>query len=189
MSKKRTTLVVAFVVMGVAALGLAAAVYAKYVSSVEKTGVAKVAKWAFTTKNTTGSVECELDKTYNPNTLVGNRIAPGTSGYCPIVVSNEDTEVGITYSIVPGTVDGKPTNLKFYKDSTHKTELTAESALTGNLNPGAVTTTQAYVYWEWKYEGENDSTYDTNDTTDGVAAATMTMTFNVTGTQVQPAAN
>ena len=190
MNKKKTTLVVALVAIGVAVLGLSAAVYAKYISSITKTGTATVAKWAFTEDNQTDTdtVTCELDKTYNANTLVAGKIAPGTSGKCPIVISNASTEVGVKYDIKPSTVTNQPKNLKFYKEEAHTNEITAEgtATITGNLAPKAVATT-VYVYWEWPYEDTSDSTYNSKDTADGVTAATMTMTFDVTGTQIKPA--
>lgn len=184
MNKRKTALVVAFIVAGVAILGLAAAVYAKYISSITKTGTATVAKWAFTTDNESGNVTCRLDETYDPDTLVANKIAPGTSGYCPIEISNANTEVGVHYKIEPSTVTNKPANLKFYTDSAHQNEITGSVAKEGDLAPNTAATT-VYIYWNWAYEDSTDA-YDTADTTDGTNANTMTMTFDVTGTQIEP---
>lgn len=186
MKKRNTALAVAFFLFGVAVLGLFATVYAKYISKVEKTGTATVAKWAFSTDNTSGSVTCTLDETYDPDTLVADKIAPGTSGKCPISVSNANSEVGIRYDIKPSTVTNQPTNLKFYKEAAHTTEITDSTTVTGTLKPGAAATT-VYVYWEWPYQDGTD-TYDTADTTNGVSASTMTITFDVVGTQLQPVA-
>ena len=190
MSKKKTALVAALVIFGVAVLGLSAAVYAKYIASLQKTGTATVAKWAFSTDNTNGTITCELDKTYDEDTLVEDRIAPGTSGKCPIEISNENTEVGVRYDIkLSGTVAGQPTNMKFYTDSGHQTELTGSTTINDTLAPGATATT-VYVYWEWPYETgtvtDGIAVGDSADTTDGTAGASLTMTFDVTGTQVQP---
>ena len=185
MKKRKTALVAAFFVMGAAALGLIVMGYAKYTSKIEKTVTATVAKWAFTSDNMAGSVVCELDETYDSNTLVANRIAPGTSGKCPISVSNANSEVGIHYDIKPSTVTNQPANLKFYTDSGHTNEITGSTTVNGTLAPGAAATT-VYVYWEWPFQDGTDA-YDTADTADGVSANTMTMTFDVIGTQVQPA--
>ena len=186
MSKRKTALVVAFVVVGVAMLGLVAAVYAKYISQITKTGEATVAKWAFTEKNTTGTVSCDPTKTYTAATLVNGKIAPGTEGECQIAISNEDTEVGIEYKIeLPASVTGKPTNLKFYKDSSYTTEMTSSSPITGTMAPGATSSTVS-VYWKWAYQ-DGTTAYDTADTTDGISAGTMSVEFAVTGTQLQPA--
>ncbi len=188
MSKKKTMLVAAFVVMGIAALGLAAAVYAKYISSISKTGTATVAKWAFTTDNREGEVTCTLDQTYNADTLVAGKIAPGTSGKCPITVSNATSEVGIRYDIKPSAVANQPTNLRFYSDAGHQHEITTASdsdTIFGTVAPGQ-SSPEVYVYWNWPYQDGTDD-YDAADTEDGEAAKTMTMTFTVTGTQVEPA--
>ena len=148
-----------------------------------KTGTATVAKWAFTTDNTTGNITCELDETYDPDTLVSGKIAPGTSGKCPVTVSNANSEVGIRYDITPSTVTNQPTNLKFYADASHTTEITSGATVNGTLIPGASDT--VYVYWNWPYQDGTEA-YDTADTTNGVAGSTMTITLDVVGTQVQP---
>ena len=189
MSKKRSTVAVAFLVLGVVVLGLAVAVYAKYISSFTATGSATVAKWAFTSDNSSGEVTCSLDETYDTDTLVAGKIAPGTSGKCPIQISNANTEVGVSYSIaLPSTIAGQPKNMKFYADADHDTAMTTSAPITGTLAPKAAAKT-VYVYWEWPYEDDPSTTaYDTNDTTDGAAASSLTMTFTVTGTQIQPVA-
>ncbi len=187
MKKRKTALVAVFFVMGAAALGLIVMGYAKYTSQIENTGTATVAKWAFTSDNTGGDITCPLDHTYDTDTLVAGKIAPGTSGRCPIEISNAQTEVGIDYSIaLPSTITGQPKNMKFYSDAAHTAPLTSSTPITGTLEPKAAATT-VYIYWEWPYE-DNPSTaaYDAYDTSDGEAAASMTMTFTVTGTQVQP---
>ena len=186
MSKKKTALVVAFIVAGVAALGLGAAVYAKYISTVTKTGSAQVAKWAFSAHNTSGTITCDPTKTYTSATLFENTIAPGTEGECIIAISNEETEVGIEYSIaLPASITGKPTNLKFYSNSEHTSELTSATPLTGTMAPKEASKNVS-IYWVWPYEDANDAGYDTADTTDGANAASMSVEFTVTGKQLQP---
>jgi hypothetical protein len=184
MNKRKTALTAAFLLVSIAVLGLVAVVYAKYISSITNTGTATVAKWSFTTDNTSGDITCEPDETYDADTLVSGRIAPGTSGKCPIEISNENTEVGVHYEIVPSTDENQPTNLKFYTDGAHQNEITGSVKLEGNLAPQAAARI-VYVYWNWPYE-DGTTAYDTADTADGANGSTMTMTFNVTGTQIQP---
>lgn len=186
MSKKRSA-AAAFIVLGVVVLGLAAAVYAKYVSTIQATGEISVAKWAFTSDNTDGgTVECVLSKTYNAATLVADKIAPGTSGKCPIVVSNENTEVGIRYTITPSTDSAKPVHLKFYTDEEHTTELASGDSITDTLRPQE-TSPEVYVYWYWPYEDDpSTAAYDEVDTNDGETKTDVTITFDITGTQVKP---
>ena len=189
MSKKKTALVAALVIVGIAALGLGVAVYAKYISTIQKTGRTTVAKWNFTNVNTAGSVTCEMAESYTAATLAADRIAPGTRGKCPIEVSNVGTEVGIRYDITVSADANQPTHLKFYTDDSYNTELTGNTTSTGTLLPNAAATT-VYVYWEWPFEDDpSTSAYDAIDTGEGQTAATMTMTFDVTGTQLQPATN
>ena len=208
MNKKKTALVVAFIVMGVAVLGLAAAVYAKYIASLTgNTATMTVAKWAFDTDNSSGVVTCPIT-TYNTQKLSEGKIAPGTSGECTISLSNATSEVGVDYTIKLSSIADQPDNLKFYKTKTtgndgdeYSNELTVSGgSITGFIaakTAGPVTET---IYWVWPYEtgtpvdgiapgdtDENDSTVD--DTAAGKAAQTLTITFDSTGVQAQPTTN
>ena len=184
MSKKKKTIIAVIAILAIAIVGLGVGVVAKYISNITATGTATVAKWAFTTDNASGNIICELDYTYDATTLVNGKIAPGTSGKCPILISNANSEVGIEYTIEPdGEVTNQPTNLKFYKDAAHSQPFSASAKITGNLNPKSTMAEPVYVYWYWAYETTDG---DTADTSDGVAAETMTMNFKVTGTQVAP---
>ena len=192
MSKRRTrtALVVAFVVMGVAVLGLAAAVYAKYIASINnKTASAEVAKWAFQDENMNATLSCPLDTTYDPNTLVAGKIAPGTKGTCEIKLSNKLSEVGVDYTITVSNATG-PANLIF--KTSEGTTITSGGSFKGKLTPGQDAQT-VKIDWEWPYETANG---DDADTLDGRTAAgkaangtkTMNVTFNVSGVQTQPVA-
>lgn len=188
-NKKKTTMIAAFVVLGVAMVGLAVTVYAKYFSSVTSgNGSLTVAKWAFDTDNAnSGTLNCPLDETYDTDTLVSGKIAPGTSGTCELSISNANSEVGVAYEIKPSTISGAPTNMLFYKDAGHNNAFSAASTITGTLTPGESAQT-VKIYWVWPYETPaNSDSGDTDDTTDGKAAGTMTASFDITGTQVLPA--
>ena len=194
MSKRRTrtALVVAFVVMGVAVLGLAAAVYAKYIASINnKSASAEVAKWAFQDENMSTTLSCPLETTYNPNTLVANKIAPGTKGTCEIKLSNKLSEVGVDYTITVSNATG-PANLIF-KTSEGAT-ITSGGSFKGKLTPGQDAQT-VKIDWEWPYETpDGTSDGDDADTLDGRTAAgkaangtkTMNVTFDVAGVQTKP---
>ncbi len=190
MSKKKKTMLALAIILGIAAVGLAAGVYAKYIASLTSgNGSATVAKWAFEEDNENATITCELDKTYNPDTLVADKIAPGTSGKCPISISNANSEVGVTYTIKPKTVTNQPTNLKLYKDAAHTQEFSTTATITDTLAPKAAAQT-VYVYWNWAYETgtvtDGVATGDDADTTDGKAAKTMEISFDISGVQVQP---
>lgn len=177
--KKKTAVIAAFVVLGIAVAGLAVSVYAKYMSTATSgNGSLSVAKWAFESDNTDGEIDCDLEKTYNASTLVANKIAPGTKGTCTIEISNENSEVGVRYEIAPATEMGGPTNLIF----------TYDSSKTGTIAPGGSAT--ATVNWEWPYEtgtvAEGVAEGDSDDTSDGEDPGSMTVKFKISGVQVQP---
>lgn len=179
--KKKMLLVFALLFVTVLAGTLAVRTYAKYTSTLNSEASATIAKWAFASDNESTALTLNLDKTYDPDTLVANKIAPGTSGSFSIQLSNANTEVGVDYSIALTDTTGAPTNLKFYSDSAHTTELT-NATYTGTLSPNAAATTIT-IYWEWPYETIDG---DTVDTTEGATAGSMTVKATITGTQVQP---
>ena len=204
MSKKKKTMLVAAIVLGIAVLGLAAGVYAKYIASFTADGdIANVAKWAFEDENDDdGLLECKLDKNYDTNTLSEGKIAPGTSGTCTFSITNKNSEVGVNYTITLSGVTNQPKNVKFYKtksDSgnniTYTDELTtANGSVTGTINAGVATAQTEEIYWVWPYETgavtDGVAQGDDDDTTDGknavTATKTMTATFAIKGVQVQP---
>ena len=190
MSKKKKTMLALAIILGIAVVGLAAGVYAKYIASITSgNGSATVAKWAFEEDNKNETITCELDKTYDASTLVDKKIAPGTSGKCPISISNANSEVGVTYTIKPKTVTNQPTNLKLYKDAAHTQEFSTTATITDTLAPKAAAQV-VYVYWNWEYETGDDAasvaTNDDADTTNGKAAGTMEISFDISGVQVRP---
>ncbi len=185
MRKKKTALVVALLLIGVTALGLGAAVYAKYIASLQKTGTATVAKWAFSTDNTAGTITCDPTLTYDTGTLVSGKIAPGTYGECEIEISNANSEVGVDYVVKPNSITNQPANLKLYKDAGHTEPFSASNTITGFIPAKQTDAVKASVYWVWEYQ-DGTTAYDDADTADGEAAKTMTLVFDVTGTQVQP---
>ena len=170
--KKRKGLVIALLLLFGLTAGHIAATYAKYAGTFNGSGTVTVAKWAFESDNSSGNFNIDLDKTYDADTLVNGKIAPGTSGSFVIELSNANTEVGVDYTITFGSTTNKPTNLTFNGGGT----------VTGTLKPGQTGVTET-ITWEWPYETTNG---DADDTTDGEAANTMTVNATITGVQVQP---
>ena len=185
-NNKKTSwvIIVLLLVVGVTS-GYVASTYAKYTSDLgTKNGTATIAKWAFSDENSSRTLNLALDQTYDPDTLSSGKIAPGTSGSFSIELSNVNAEVAVNYELAIGTATNKPTNLKFYSNSNHTTEL-VNNKLTGTLAPGAAATTKT-IYWQWAYETTNG---DAADNTAGEGAATnasMTIPITITGTQAQP---
>lgn len=170
--KKRKGLVIVLLLLFGLTAGYIAATYAKYAGSFNGSGTVTVAKWAFEDDNSDQTFSIDLDKTYDADTLVNGKIAPGTSGSFVIELSNENTEVGVDYTITLGNTTNKPTNLTFNGGGTY----------TGTLTPGE-TGKEVTITWEWPYETTDG---DADDTTDGEAANTMTVNATITGVQVEP---
>ncbi|MBR0133869.1 hypothetical protein IJM16_01220 [Candidatus Saccharibacteria bacterium] len=190
MSKKKTALVAVLALLGFAAVGLMAGVYAKYIASIDgKSASATVAKWSFKEDNATTTLTCPLEKTYKPSTLVAGKIAPGTKGTCIIELSNKNSEVGVNYTVKISKLSG-PANLVFTKDSE---PIASNHEITGTLKPGEELKygNSIKIDWEWPYETTNG---DDADTLDGRTAADhttegtdkMEVTFEISGYQVQP---
>ena len=86
--------------------------YAKYITEIKGNGIAEVATWSFKVNDQKEHIrEIKLASTYNNETLVNNKIAPGTSGNFNIIVDATGSEVGIRYNIVFSDEANKPTNL------------------------------------------------------------------------------
>lgn len=193
MSKKKTALVVAFVVMGVAALGLGAAVYAKYIASLQASGTAHVAKWAFSSENSrNNSASCVLFPAPKDGTVATGTptiIAPGTSGTCTLELSNSQSEVAVDYTITVITAGDEkssnvPTNLKLSSDGLNYGSLD-DFTTSGSIAAGASGTKTVTIHWQWPYEGA-DSSYDEDDTEDGEAGNNMQINFKIDAVQHNP---
>lgn len=160
--------------------------YSKYTAEVSGNGSTKVAKWAFGTDNSIGTINVTLDGTVDASTLVNGRIAPGTSGSFNIALVNTNSEVGTDFTVAISTIENKPTNLKFYKDNSYSAEIIPGTTnVTGQLAAGDSTGVTVPIYWKWAYETTNG---DTADTTDGTAGNSLTIPVKVTGVQTEPGA-
>ena len=186
---KKSLLVVALLLLVGVTSAYVAYSYAKYTSKIEgNQGTVQVAKWAFASDNTANSnLTINIATTAHASTLVSGKIAPGTTGSFAIHLSNENTEVGVDFTVALKSVANKPTNLKFYKDNTYTTELTpGTSTITGQLIANDSTGIDVPVYWRWEYETNAIATNDPIDTEDGEAANSLTIGVDITGTQVAP---
>ena len=178
-NKKKRLLVIALLLLFGVTAGYVASTYAKYTGSVEGSGTVTVAKWAFEDDNSDVDFDVDLNGTYDADTLIAGRIAPGTTGSFTIELSNENTEVGVDYSIALSNSNA-PANLVFKNGNT---VLGSGDTITGTLTPGE-TGRQVTVNWEWPYY--TSASDDAEDTADGEAAESMSITATITGTQVQP---
>ena len=102
-------------------------------------------------------------------TLVDNKIAPGTSGSFDIIVDATGSEVGINYNITFTEEENKPQNLKFtYDDVEYNSIEELESNLSGTIDANAENKTRTLnIKWEWPYEiGESPEEIESNDLVD-----------------------
>ena len=190
--KRSTILILVLLLLVGLSSAYVASTYAKYTEELTpKNGTAQIAKWAFKSDNETGTVTFALDHTYNSDTLVANKIAPGTEGYFTINLTNENTETGVHYVVnlafdeMTGT---KPNSLKFYKDSNKQVELDeVTDTIEGDLTPNQTTAESVKIYWVWEYQIDGEYVaQDAQDTTIGIAATPITIPVEITGTQKIP---
>lgn len=195
MSKKKKAVIALciLVVMLVAFIGGQA--YAKYISQVRGNGIAEIATWSFKVNGEKEQVqEIRLASTCNNQTLVNNKIAPGTSGSFNIKIDATGSDVGINYNITFAQEENKPQNLKFvYGGIEYSSIKELEGKLSGMIEANERDKTRTInVRWQWDYEtGRNPSQINENDivdTKDATNVANYTFQVIVTGTQIQPQA-
>lgn len=169
--------------------------YAKYITEIKGNGIAEVATWSFKVNDQKEHIqEIKLASTYNNETLVNNKIAPGTSGNFNIIVDATGSEVGIRYNIVFSDEANKPTNLKFiYEDQEYDSIQDLENNLSGVINANEENKTKTLnIGWKWDYEtGQEEEEIAANDlidTKDAEKLQNYTFKVSVTGTQVEPQA-
>ena len=195
MSKKKKVIIVSsiLIIMLIAFIGGQA--YAKYISQVRGNGIAEIATWSFKVNGQKEQVqEIKLVSTYNSETLVNNKIAPGTSGSFNIIVDATGSEVGIKYNIKFAEESNKPQNLKFvYGGKEYDSIKQLGDELSGTISSNEEDKTRTInVQWKWNYEtgssAEQINANDIIDTNDAISIANYTFQVIVTGTQVEPQA-
>ena len=166
--------------------------FSKYVTQVKGAGIADIAHWDFKVNNSEDTIQTiNLASTVNNDTLVNNKIAPGTSGNFKINIDASDAEVGISYKVEFTNEQNKPTNLKFiYNGLTYNSIKEIEDKLQGTINatdPNKIVTIS--IDWQWPYETGEEAQVLANDkidTQDGKNIAEYKFDCLVTGVQVMP---
>lgn len=191
---KKIIVGVALVAIGVSTfIGIT---HSKYTNKITGNGETEIAKWNFVVNEATEQMETiKLADTYNKDTLINGRIAPGTSGSFDLVIDATDAEVGVKYKVDFEDETNKPSNLKFkYNDMIFDEIEDYEDVFTGIIDADDTNKTRTLtVDWEWAYETtDNDNTLEENDktdTTEGLEALDYSFNITVTGTQVIPLLN
>ena len=195
LSKKKKVLIILTILAAILLAFIGGQAYAKYVSKVKGEGIAEVATWKFKVNGQSEQVEqINLASTYDNETLVNNKIAPGTSGSFNIIVDATGSEVGINYDITFTEEENKPQNLRFeYNNKEYNSVKELQEDLSGTINANDEDKTRTLnVKWKWDYEtGEKPGVIadnDKKDTFDGMNIQNYTFDVIVTGTQVEPQA-
>ena len=167
--------------------------YAKYKTTLTGNGTAQVAKWSFKVNGQTQTIpDIDLATTMKENNnVVEGKLAPGTEGSFDLNLDATGSEVAIDYNIKL-IVTEKPTNLRFYTDSSYTKEIASTDGVmnvSGVMSLEEIKTIQTKtIYWKWAYQtgtATNDIVAnDKIDTADSKKSVTMTIT--VTGTQRNP---
>lgn len=193
MSKKKKVIIVSSILIIMLLAFIGGQAYAKYISQVRGNGIAEIATWSFKVNGQKEQVqEIKLVSTYNSETLVNNKIAPGTSGSFNIIVDATGSEVGIKYNIKFAEESNKPQNLKFiYGGKEYDSIKQLGDELSGTIAANEEDKTRTInVQWKWNYEtgssAEQINANDIIDTNDAISIANYTFQVIVTGTQVEP---
>lgn len=167
--------------------------YCKYRTEVRRTGDFSVAKWSFLVNSNSGTLApIELKNTYNTDTLVNGKIAPGTRGSFDILIDTTGSEVGIDYCIEFYNIAYQPENLVFsYEETEVKTLKELEVLLKGTIGVNDEEKQKTItINWEWKYQNGNTSdemsVMDQIDTNDGINLNNFMFDIYVIGSQVLP---
>ena len=193
MSKSKKIILILAILIAIVLSFIGGQTFSKYIAEVRGEGVAEVARWSFKVNGQAQEVQTiNLASTCNNETLINNKIAPGTEGVFNIIVDGTGSDVGIEYNVKFENEMNKPQNLKFiYSGVTYDSITDLEDKLTGVINANAENkVTTMTVNWEWEYEtGSDEDEILTNDKIDTQNAQDITnYTFDVvvTGTQVMP---
>lgn len=177
---------------------------ARYVTEVDGSAKAVVAKWKFDAKNSDKSISTEnfvidlgdtTNRTTYPTTDVKEGvIAPGTTGKFDVVLDGTGSEVGIDYTVklaAKAGSDALPDDMVFSfapitpenagKKLAELADETGTIDYTATQNGMVKTIT---VYWSWAFDA-ND-TKDNND--NSFQGKTFQMDITVTAKQTEPGA-
>ncbi len=193
MSKKKTALLVICLLLAIILSFMIGKTFSKYISEVKGTGTAEIANWVFKVNGKEDVIQnVNLLSTYDNETLINNKVAPGTSGSFNIIVDATGSDVGIDYAIQFLNESEKPQNLIFtYDDKQYTTIQDLEEDLSGTINANDENKSRTItINWEWQYEtGEDENEINQNDIIDTNNAKQLenyTFDIYVTGTQVMP---
>lgn len=192
MTKKKKIIAICLAIVAILISFIGGQTFSKYVTEVNGEGVANIAKWSFKVNDKEEQMQTiNLGSTIDNNTLVENKIAPGTAGNFEIKIDAKEAEVGIDYKVRFINENNKPQNLIFtYQDKTYTNITKLEEVLTGTIDANAEEKEKTFnIHWEWPYEtgiGTSIATNDKIDTENGKNIGLYTFDVLVEGVQVVP---
>lgn len=164
--------------------------YAKYIAKEEGTGHAEVAKWAFEiSKDGEQTKTVNLASSVYEDTLINEKMAPGTRGSFDITIDATGSEVDLNYDIKFINEKNKPDNLVFTYGGVGYDSLSKIQKMKGDIKYDDKDRTKTFtIFWEWAYEtGLTPEQIEANNVIDTQNANSITQyTFDIvaTGTQV-----
>ena len=193
MSKSKKIILLLAILIALVLSFIGGQTFSKYITEVRGEGIAQVERWSFKVNGQDEEVQTiNLASTCNNETLIDNKIAPGTEGTFKIVVDGTGSDVGINYTIKFENESTKPQNLKFiYNEKEYNSITELQEDLKGTINANDQEKTKTLnIKWKWAYEiGSNAEEIKANDQIDTQNAIDINnYTFNVivSGTQVMP---
>lgn len=193
MKKSKKIVLISIAIIAIILSFVGGHAYAKYMSRVSGKGTAEIASWSFKVNDNAEKMKSiSLKSTINNETLINNKIAPGTEGNFQIKLDATGSDVGINYNIKFENETQKPTNLKFtYNGKTYNSLAELGEALSGVINANGEDKTKTLsINWNWKYEtGSTKNEISSNDIIDTQEAKTIenyNFDIIVSGTQVMP---
>ena len=197
MSKKKKVVAVAAILSAVIISFLGGQTFPKYVTEIKGSGSAEVAAWSFKVYGDNEQTQTvRLASTVNDQTLVNNKIAPGTKGSFVIKVDGRGSDVGIKYNFKLQNETQKPSNLLFtYSGITFRNLSELLEAAGGTIDANAdenAKVKQVVINRQWPYQTQTTSSEeelaenDREDTQDGMNISNYSFDIVVTGTQVVP---
>ena len=192
MSRRKKVVIIVSILLAIVLSFIGGQTFSKYVTQVNGEGVANIAKWTFKVNDNESKLQTiNLASTINNDTLIDNKIAPGTSGDFQIKIDANGSDVGIDYKVKFINESNKPQNLIFtYEDNKYENVMDLSEILTGTIDANSPEKEKTInIHWEWPYEtgiGEEIVNNDKIDTENGKNITQYTFDVLVEGVQVMP---
>ena len=194
MSKKKKIIAVTAILLAIFVSFLGGKTFSKYVTEVNGVGNAEIASWNFKVNENEEEIQTiKLASTINNETLVNNKIAPGTNGSFTIKVDGTGSDVGINYTVNVQNETQKPQNLIYtYNGKTYNNISEIAKDASGIINANDENKVKEIkIDWSWNYEtGSTEKEKIAINKQDTIDAKTITdYSFDIIVTGIQEIPN